>query len=144
MLALPPLATYPLSLYGRDTLYSDGSISKHNMFNQITQEYSVGHVTAMEIRTTRHAAKARHLILGYNHYGVTIGLTTTDGKTYYFSSHDFRNNKRLDWLNQMLRIKSYFPAQFITYDRTYIDYLSTQYNMTEEETTLLYQLFNME
>ena len=142
--ALSQFATLPLSFYGRDVLRRDASIAESNMFNKTTQEYSVGHITAVKISSTMRFSNGHHRVLGRRIYGVTIGLTTTDGNTYYFASRNFRNDRRLDWLNQMLQIKSNFPSHFITYDREYIDYLITQYNMTEEEIALLYQLFDME
>lgn len=129
---------YPLSFYGRDCLYRDGSIEQYNAFNVKTRSFLSRDITAVKIETTRSSSRRRVS----DHYGVTVTLTTNVGKSYSFDAGDFGSD---DWLSQMLALKRRYDSHIVTYETEYsLEKVIREYNMSKEETALLYQLFEME
>lgn len=129
---------YPLSFYGRDCLYRDGSIGQYNAFNVKTRSFLPRDITAVKIKTTRSSSRRGVS----DHYGVTVTLTANVGESYSFGAGDFESN---DWLSQMLALKCRYDSHIITYETEYpLESVIREYNLSEEETALLYQLFGRE
>lgn len=134
---------FPWSLYGRDALHADGSITQYSMFNNQVQEFSSGEIAAVEFDTYRYTT-GKHLRTA--HWGVQVTLTADTGKAYTFTLPEFRRDDEATpyWLSAMLRLKRRYDSQIITYDG--IDDLSevvSDKKLDETETELLYQLFGL-
>ena len=94
---------YPWSLYGRDCLYSDGSIVQYSMFNGKTNEYASSEIESVEVETYRHAVGRANT---KKRWDVRMIFTTDSGKKYCFHYEEFRNDVPTDtryWLVAMLR-----------------------------------------
>lgn len=133
---------YPWSLYGRDCLYSDGSIIQYNMFNGRADEFSSGDMKSVEIEAYQYisgkSAKKKH-------WGVRMTFITDSGKEYSFYSEEFRDDVPSDtryWLTAMLRVKKRYDPSVITYKGVEnLGKVVSDKKLTDEETQILYQLF---
>ena len=133
---------YPWSLYGRDCLYSDGSIVQYSMFNGKTNEFSSGEIMSVEVEAYQHAVgryKTR------KRWDVQMTFTTDSGKKYCFQPGEFRNNVPTDmryWLVAMLRVKERYDPGIITYSGVgNLESVVSDNELTDAETQILYQLF---
>ena len=134
---------YPWSLYGRDSLFSDGSIGQYNMFNTKVREFHSGEIDRVEFGTYYHAGTK----FGNGKFSVCVSLSTETGREYVFQSKDFRDafdGEPCNWLTAMLHLKERYIPEIVQY--TGVDKLHhvVQYHkMSEEETKILYQLFDL-
>ncbi len=132
---------FPLSLYGRDCLRSDGSIMQYNMFNVQTQQFSPGDIADIEIETYRYGGKGTWP----KRYGVQMVFRTTGGKTYTFRQRDFRKDTDAEisyWLEAMLNVKERYDPRIIHYDDLKrLDRVVADNGLSGEEVDLLYKLF---
>lgn len=133
---------YPWSLYGRDCLFSDGSIVQYNMFNGKAQEFTSGEIESVEIEayryTTGKAAKKKH-------WGVRMTFITDSGKEYCFYHGEFRDDVPTDtryWLAAMLRVKNRYDPGIIIYSGVEnLGKVVSDKKLTDAEAKILYQLF---
>lgn len=134
---------YPWSLYGRDCLYSDGSIVQYNMFNSKAQEFTSGEIKSVEIETYRYTTGK---YITERHWGVQITFTTDSGKEYCFQHGEFRDDVPTNtryWLAAMLQLKNRYDPGIITYCGVEdLGKVVSDRNLTAEETQMLYQLFS--
>lgn len=133
---------YPWSLYGRDCLYSNGSIVQYNMFNGAQWEFASGEIASVEVEayrytTGRYATK--------RHWGVRMTFTTDSGRKYTFNHTMFRTDRPADapyWLTAMLQVKGRYDPGIITYSGvTDLQAVVTDRKLTGQQIELLYQLF---
>lgn len=130
---------WPWSLYGRDCLHYDGSIERYNMFNSQTDQYSAEQIEEVELKTYRYKNGRRSWAY---HWGVSMKLSTQDGKEYQFASREFRKDSH--WIAEMLAVKKQFDPGIISYkDTEKIDRVIWDKNLSPEETELLYELFGL-
>ena len=133
---------YPWSLYGRDCLYSNGSIVQFNMFNGKTREFSSGEIGSIEIEAYRYTTGK---YIKKEHWGVRMTFTTDSGKEYCFQHGEFCNDAPTHspyWLTAMLQVKRRYDPGIITYSgEENLEKVVSDKNLTEAETQLLYELF---
>jgi len=136
---------YPLSLYGRECLLSDGSIEQYNMFNAKVREYTSGQIAAVDFEVYRHGTGRTSVRKAWD---VRVTLTTDTGRDYTFEYRDFRDafdGEPRNWLAYMLQLKDRYIPDIITY--TGADNLSnvigSKTNWHETEVQMLYQLFGL-
>ncbi len=133
---------YPLSLYGRDCLHSDGSIVQYNMFNGRFREFESGEIKTVEIETYR---STRGKGVKTKRWNVRMVFTTDSGREYSFDIGAFRNDISTDtpyWLTAMLQLKRRYDPGIITYSGVEnLEKVVSDRNLTAEEKQLLYQLF---
>ncbi|MBQ9781230.1 MAG: hypothetical protein IJW00_09860 [Clostridia bacterium] len=123
-------AFLPFSLFGRDVLHEDMSISVYNAFNSEIRHYEAEDVTTVNF-SIRFYAGGRYSSGGWRKY---VTLTTYDGKRYQY---------RPD-LDTMLEIKAAFPASVIAYEGTEdIDEYILDHKLDADEIAKLYDLFNV-
>lgn len=131
---------YPWSLYGRDCLYTDGSIRQYSMFGSLSREVAAGEIAQMEIGTFRYSTGRYR---SATHWGVYLKLTTDEGKTYRFEHRDFSKDVA-DKLETMLHLKGRYHPRSITYAGTEnLEKYVASKNMTPKQIDTLYRLFGM-
>lgn len=130
---------YPLSLCGRESLCSDGTILEYNMFGYQTEAVTVGDIAEVEIETYRYRTSPAR-------YGVHMVFRTEDGEKYVFDFSDFRDTETSEtpfWLETMLQIKELYPSHMIQYDgEESIDRVFEDRNLDVECIEKLYLLFH--
>lgn len=128
----------PWSLYGRSCLHSDGSIVRHNMFNQVTREFSEHDIESLEIEAF-YAKQGK----GRRIWTVRMKFTTESGRDFHFALRDFRGNAT-EILSAMLQVKSCYHPSSITYSGAeYVDNVIGDRSFNAEERQMLYELFNL-
>ena len=128
----------PWSLYGRSCLHSDGSIVRHNMFNQVTQEFSEHDIESLEIEAF-HTKQGK----GRRIWTVRMKFTTESGRNFHFALRDFRGNAT-EILSAMLQVKSCYHPSIITYSGTeHVGGVLSERAFNAEERLMLYELFNL-
>lgn len=134
---------YPWSLYGRDVLYSDGSIVQYSMFNSKTHEYSSGKIASVEIEVFRNSTGKSNII---KRYDVQMTFTTDNGRKYCFTYGEFRGDVQTDtryWLTTMLQIKKRYIPEIVTYTGVEnLEKVVSDHKLTDAEREILYQLFD--
>jgi len=133
---------YPWSLYGRDCLYSDGSIAQYNMFNARSYEFVSGDIKSVEIEAYRHNNSK---ISSARRWSVKMTFTTDTGKKYSFYNREFREDTETDipyWLAVMLLVKKRYDPGIITYSGVEnLEKVVSDQKLTDTETKKLYELF---
>ena len=142
MVLLISFIPYPLSLFGRDCLHSDGSIVQYNMFNGRTREFRSGDIESVEIEAHRYTTGK---YLKEEHWGIRMTFVTYSGRKYCFDHSEFRDDVPGDipyWLAAMLEVKSrYDPRIFIYSGMENLEKVVSDKNLTDAEIQILYQLF---
>ena len=134
---------YPLSLYGRECLLSDGTVEQYNMFNRKVEEAPSGQISAVNFKVYKHNVRKSY----QKRWDVLITLTTAEGKKYSFEYRDFRDafdGDPCNWLTAMLQVKGRYVPDIITY--TGMDDLEkciSSNSLSETEANMLYQLFDL-
>ena len=134
---------YPLSLYGRECLLSDGSVEKYNMFNRKVEEAPSGQISAVNFKVYKHKVGKSYR----KSWDVLVTLTTAEGEKYSFKYREFRDafdGDPCNWLTAMLRVKGRYVPEIITY--TGVDDLEkciSSNSLNETEANMLYQLFDL-
>jgi len=132
---------YPLSLFGRDCLRSDGSIVQYNMFNSRTRVFRSGDIKSVEMEAHRYTTGKS----GKEHWGVRMAFVTDDGRRYCFEHSEFRDDVKGDiqyWLAAMLQVKSRYDPGIFTYGgMENLEKVVLDKNLTDVEIQILYQLF---
>ncbi len=128
----------PWSLYGRTCLHSDGGIVRHNMFNQVTKEFSASDIESVEIEA--YLAKQGK---GPRIWTVRMIFTTESGRSFHFALRDFRGNAT-EILSAMLQVKSCYHPSIITYSGAEnVSLVIGDRTFNAEEKMMLYELFNL-
>ena len=112
------------------------------MFNRQTHEFTSGDFSEICIKTYRYSTGK------YNrtrHWGVLIEFVTDSGKKYTFEHSAFRDSPEggaMDWLGAMHQIKNRYDPEAIYYEGVDdLERVIADKALSEEETVLLYQLF---
>lgn len=139
VILLLSLIPFPLSLYGRDCLRNDGGVVQYNMLNTQTREYSPGQVK--EVRLDAYSRRRR------SSWYARITLVMDDGKSYSFTSSDFKAGAGDDpfWLTAMEELKNGYCLASIHYDGIdKLDKLAYYKDLNPEQTQALYRLFGQD
>jgi len=132
-------ALVPFSIYGRDQLHADGSITVYDTSNRQTEVHA-----PEELEAARFGLYGRKYSFDYH---VQADLWLTNGQCYRFSSDDIQGDAdELPWLSHMLDIKARIDPERITLEKTYIlERIAYQWGdrISAEEWDLLYQLFDV-
>lgn len=133
---------FPWALYGRDCLYSDGSIAQYSMFNKQT-EFISGPIDSAELETYRYSTGKYHKT---THWGVQLILTADSGREYVFKYSDFRNDVQTGtpyWLSAMLLLKRRYDPEIIAYNGTEnLEKVIADRGLSYVESQMLYALFD--
>ncbi len=134
---------YSWAFFGRDSLYYDGSISRHNIINIQSEKLS-----SREVQTVRFCVNSYRT--GRNsprRWRVQVELIAQDGKEFQFGSHEFKNadDNNIAWLTSMLALKRRFDSSVISFDGIEnLEKVINDQHMTTEDAELLKQLFEVE
>lgn len=150
------LLPFPLSLSGRNSLQTDGSIVEYGVFNQEKERHERGEVKEVEFSLTRDTSRSGQygnafawvirLIqrLEPAEYSVCVTIKTDDGERFVFRSGDFRDwgkGERTDWLEDMLYLKSLYPPErIVCADLHLLDCAAFDDDLSQQEQELLYAL----
>lgn len=128
---------FGLSLSGRICLTDNGRIQRYNMWNQLTEEISPEDIIAVTLKTQRESRK-----YGVGDYYYGIKFFDTEENSYWFPRKEFRfSDKKI--LQSLLDIKSlYAPEQITVKDVETLEKVVQDCELSEEETVLLYTLFD--
>ena len=133
---------YPLSLYGRDCLHSNGTIVEYNMFNGESETFSVGDIAELKIEVSRHYRRKSFVA----RYSVIMTFQTKSGEEYCFEAWDFRSTESGEipnWPATMLQIKRQFPSHIIRYDGSEnLHFVISRLNLSPEAIEKLRELFD--
>lgn len=133
-----------MAIYGRESLYEDGSIRRFNLFNSISREYAPEERTSLKIGCGLYG-RGRY---SSGHWEADVKITCADGKKYSFSSRDFRGDPKAEirlWLREMLELKAQFDPAVISYeDLDHLPKVIDEQNLSPKELALLYELFSVE
>lgn len=150
------LLPFPLSLSGRNSLQTDGSIVEYGVFNQEKERYERDEVKEVEFslipdtRSGHYGTDWGWIIrliqrLEPPEYAVCVTIKTDDGEQFVFRSGDFCNwgeGERTDWLEDMLYLKSLYPPErIVCVDLHLLDYAASDEDLSRQERELLYALF---
>ena len=126
----------PLSLFGRDSLYADGSVADFNMFNRKVREYTVRDVDSVIFRVARNGKRS-------GLYDIVMEQTMTDGRRFQFEDGDFLRREDGDWLSEMVRLKALFPPEkVVTKGHDKLELVVFDRDMDSQQAALLYALFS--
>lgn len=133
-----------MAIYGRECLYEDGSIRRFNLFNSISREYAPEERTSLTIGCGLYGG-GRY---SRGHWEADVKITCADGKSYSFSSRDFRGETKAEiqlWLREMTELKAQFDPAVINYmDLDDLPKVIDEQKLSPEEQALLYELFSVE
>jgi len=133
---------FPLSLFGRDCLNTDGSIVQYNMLNIKAHEFVAEDISHVEFTTYKYH-HGRYGVV--DHWGVLIRLETSSGRKYSFRHSDFRNDPQTagsNWLDAMNNLKECYVPDIIRYNGIEdIDKVIVDKKISPKRTEKLYQLF---
>ncbi len=160
ILIVVSILPYPLSIYGRDSLQTDGSIIEYNIFNRESEYHQREDVVAVEFslkednsgesfdRNRTWFTRILGKVLESRSYTVCVTITTDDGERFVFRSGDFLEwgrDERTSWLPDMLLLKSLFPPECVTCeDADKLVYAVRDYALNEQDAELLYELFSVD
>lgn len=134
----------PFSLYNRTALYSDGSIKKFNIINQVTKSYTADDFEGITV-SAKYVAYGGQYATKYR-WESMIDIETADGKSITFSIDEFNlsipEGKDI-YLETMLHLKSLFPSDKITITgRSDVGKVADEWNMTDEQIKKLEEIFS--
>ena len=150
------LLPFPLSLSGRDSLQTDGSIVEYGVFNQEKEHYERDAVKEVEFSLIPDTRSGHYgtdwgwiirlmLRLELPEYAVCVTIKTDEGDQFVFRSGDFRDwgeGEYTDWLEDMLYLKSLYPPErIVCADLHLLDYAASDDDLSQKERELLYTLF---
>ena len=120
----------------------DGRILRYNALNRVTEEYLPEEMESVIFDTAlRRDTKYKHLP-DERRWMCGMQLTATDGEAYYFSQKYFENS--FDTLEEMTMLKEQFPPEILQFVGTeHLESVAADHNYSEEETKMLYELFDM-
>lgn len=133
---------FPLSVYGRHCLRSDGSIVQYNMLNKEIRQVSLDEIHSVVIET--HRSTRGHY--GGGVYGVRIVFVTESGRDYY-TQWEFRDDVETDtayWLTAMIQLKNCYDPDIVQVSG--IENLARvidDQKLSPPKVTLLYELFEL-
>lgn len=131
----------PLSLFGRECLHNDGSISSYNIINQVSDKvYTAQDYHRLTLRTEH--------VTGYRKascWKYEMEIEMTDGKSFWFSNKAFDSPRPGDQdtcLEAMTQIKQLFSSESITIVGAEDVYkVADDLGMNEAQTQKLQRLF---
>lgn len=133
---------FPLALFGRDCLYTDGSIQQYNMLNFPTKQFDPNEISELTIEVRSYSTGKYYKT---RHWGVQLVFMTDTGKKYSFDHSDFRDRndgEPRNWLTAMTAIKEYYDVGIIYYDNVEdLPLVLSDNEMSQEEAEILYTLF---
>ncbi len=141
---------FPLSFYGRDQLYADGSVARYSILNGETERYTPSAVAELRLSIDEDIETSMHEpILSPADYDYTafITLVMVDGEECTFNMLNLRNEGQQDKLSSLqmaLRLRALFPPEIITCLNTdLLDSLIREEHLNEQEAELLNILFSI-
>lgn len=131
----------PLSLFGRECLHNDLSISSYNIINQVSDKaYATQDYHRLTLRTEH--------VTGYrraSYWKYEMEIEMTDGKSFWFSNKAFDSPRPGDQdtcLMTMTQIKQLFPPDSITIvGADDVDKVADYLGMNEAQSQELHRLF---
>ena len=136
---------YPWAFFGRNSLHYNGTVTEHNVFNSQTEEFTSGQIRSVEFCTYRYDTGGKYST--HWHWSVMMNIQTDSGKEYSFRTGAFASSPEGEpprWLTEMTQLKRRFDPSIIIYSGINdLDKAVEDLKLNEEETELLYQLFNM-
>ena len=134
-------ALFPFSLYNRTVLYSNNSIKKFNVINEVTKVYTEDDFESLTI-SARRVTHGK----GDSRWESLIDIELSDGEDIQFSIDDFdlRTPEGKDvYLEKMLELKSILPAGKITIEGAEnVEKVAEEWDFTEEQTRKLEEIFS--
>ncbi len=124
-----------LSLSGRECLTRDGRLQRYNMFNRLIDEYTAEDVSSIQLRTVQESGRYEH------DYTYSIRLYV-EGEKFYFDRGSFLLGERSTLLELLSIRERYEPNVTIDTTPEKLERVVRDRELNEEETALLYQLFD--
>jgi len=121
-------------LFGRNELTST-SITKFNVFNQISKEYSLDNITSYNVRAY-YDTKYRYKL---GHYTFAIELVVENGNKYFFKYSQFRNINAMKQIDTRLN-KCHKNVEGIENLEKVFDY----YKFNDIDKAAVYDLFELQ
>ena len=127
---------FPLSLFGRNSLYADGRVAEYNVFNRQSREYGVQDTESVIFRVARNGKRS-------GLYKVVMELEMKDGRNVQFEDSDFLQSGAEGWLSEMARLKALFPPEkVVTQNHDRLERVIFDENMDAQQADLLRTLFS--
>lgn len=127
---------FPLSLFGRNSLYANGRVADYNAFNQMVREYGVQDAESVIFRVARNGRRN-------GLYKVVMELEMKDGRKIQFEDRDFLQGDTKGWLLEMVRLKALFPPEkVVTQNHDRLERVIFDENMDAQQADLLRILFS--
>ena len=124
-----------LSLSGRECLTRDGRLQRYNMFNRLIDEYTAEDVSNIRLRTVKESGRYEH------DYTYSIRLYV-EGEEFYFDRGSFFLGERGTLLELLSIRERHEPNVSIDTTPEKLERVVHDQKLNEEETALLYQLFD--
>lgn len=130
------IAMYPRSLYGRFELLQDGSVVEYDPYNQQAEHYSIGEIESVCLDVKRSSGGK----YTSGDWYARMAISFTDGERCAFSIRKFGD----DWASALQTaqlLKDTYGSLFYIEDTDILWKVVRDWDMTFEESAMLYQLF---
>lgn len=132
------LAMFPRCLYGREVLYTDGTVAVYNAGNRETAHYKFSDISEVELGTYYH--RHRRSFSGTWYYRMTLRFS--DGTEHRFSSGAFRGDMT-QTLEAMLDLKERYGSLITISGTENLSKVVYDLDLTADEKAMLYRLFGI-
>ena len=131
------LAMFPRSIYGREVLMQDGTITVYTPGNRERSHYKFSDVESVTLETYKYKPKK-----SMPRWSVRLVIRTRDGEDFYFNCGSFRG-KYLESLTLMMEMKARYGS-LVSIEGTHnLNKALSDMNLSQEEQALLYALFEV-
>ena len=124
------------TLCPRTVLHENGTLKKHNAFNEITHTCNISSADSVEFSVNRHSSTK-----GRTYYSLTLCYDFGD-HTHSFSTNSFEKMTTKETLEYYLEQKDRFGDEYRLQGVEYLDKFVKDDKLNSEEKSLLYALFD--
>ena len=131
------LAMFPRSLYGREVLMQDGTITIYSPSNREAEHYKFSDVESVTLETYKYTPSK-----SLPQWSIRMVIHTRDGEDFYFTCGSFRG-KYPEALTLMMEMKARYGG-LVTIEGVHnLNKALSDMNLSQEERALLYALFEV-
>ena len=131
------IAMFPRSLYGREVLMQDGTITIYSPSNREAEHYKFSDVESVTLETYKYTPSK-----SLPQWSIRMVIHTRDGEDFYFTCGSFRG-KYPEALTLMMEMKARYGGLVTIEGTDNLGKSAIDMNLNPEERALLYALFEV-
>lgn len=135
------LAFVPLSMQGRDSWWSDGTVREFSMFGNVREEYGVRDTEEVVLSAYSYTTGRSHV----RHWSIRVELVMDDGASYVFPVGAFRSDDGGEvcrWIRDLVQLMDRYPDSVLRVeDAQELELVIVDHGLTDREAQILRQLF---